>query len=335
MDTCDAFRICHPNLKRFTFRRKNPSLQRRLDYIFLSNNFQEYISKIEIIPSYLSDHSPVIMKLDFDGTIERGKYGWKFNSSLLNDELFTTGCRNHIIDIKNSFDENSNPHVKWEFLKYECRKFAVGFSKRRKRTELEKQKFHEDIITKYETTNDKPPEDVYNESKIFYENLIQNRTNGAILRSRCNWYEDGEKSSKFFLNLEKRKAINSTVKKIIDKDSGKQLSESNEILAELHNFYSKLFTKKCTVSKFQCAKFLENINLPLISDEHKSNCEKNITLEEITENLFKMNGGKSPGNDGLSVEFYKFFWEDLKIFFLTHTSIPYQLVFYLLLRSRP
>ena len=312
LDTCDAFRICHPNLKRFTFRRKNPSLQRRLDYIFLSNNFQEYISKIEIIPSYLSDHSPVIMKLDFDGTIERGKYGWKFNSSLLNDELFTTGCRNHIIDIKNSFDENSNPHVKWEFLKYECRKFAVGFSKRRKRTELEKQKFHEDIITKYETTNDKPPEDVYNESKIFHENLIQNRTNGAILRSRCNWYEDGEKSSKFFLNLEKRKAINSTVKKIIDKDSGKQLSESNEILAELHNFYSKLFTKKCTVSKFQCAKFLENINLPLISDEHKSNCEKNITLEEVTENLFKMNGGKSPGNDGLSVEFYKFFWEDLK-----------------------
>ena len=96
--------------------------------------------------------------------------------------------------------------------------------------------------------------------------MIQNRTNGAILRSRCNWYEDGEKSSKFFLNLEKRKAINSTVKKNIDKDSGKQLSESNEILAELHNFYSKLFTKKCTVSKFQCAKFLENINLPLISD---------------------------------------------------------------------
>ena len=62
------------------------------------------------------------------------------------------------------------------------------------------------IITKYETTNDKPPEDVYNESKIFYENLIQNRTNGAILRSRCIWYEDGEKSSKFFLILEKKES---------------------------------------------------------------------------------------------------------------------------------
>ena len=33
-----------------------------------------------------------------------------------------------------------------------------------------------------------------------------------------------------------------------------------------------------------------------------------ITLDELTENLFSMNGGKSPGNDGLTVEFYKHFW---------------------------
>ena len=66
------------------------------------------------------------------------------------------------------------------------------------------------------------------------------------------------------------------------------------------------------MSSNQCTQFLRNANLPLISDEHKTSCDKTITLEEIKENLFNMNGGKSPGNDGLSVEFYKFFWEDLK-----------------------
>ena len=25
-----------------------------------------------------------------------------------------------------------------------------------------------------------------------------------------------------------------------------------------------------------------------------------------------MNGGKSPGNDGLTIEFYKHFWDDIK-----------------------
>ena len=142
--------------------------------------------------------------------------------------------------------------------------------------------------------------------------MISNRTKGAILRSKCSWYEDGEKSTKFFLNLEKRKAINSTIKKLIDKDSGRETTNSKEVLAELHRFYSNLFTKKCSMSSNQCTQFLRNANLPLISDEHKTSCDKTITLEEIKENLFNMNGGKSPGNDGLSVEFYKFFWEDLK-----------------------
>ena len=51
---------------------------------------------------------------------------------------------------------------------------------------------------------DKPSEEIYNQSKLFDENLIENRTKGAILRSKCDWYENGEKSTKFFLNLEKR-----------------------------------------------------------------------------------------------------------------------------------
>ena len=37
-----------------------------------------------------------------------------------------------------------------------------------------------------------------------------------------------------------------------------------------------------------------------------------ITLDELTENLFSMNGGKFPGSYGLTVEFYKQFWEDIK-----------------------
>ena len=87
LDTCDAFRIRHPKLQRFTFRRKNPSLQRRLDYIFLANNMQECISNIEVLPSFMSDHSPVFLKLDFNMTLNRGNYGWKFNSLLLKDDI--------------------------------------------------------------------------------------------------------------------------------------------------------------------------------------------------------------------------------------------------------
>ena len=76
-------------------------------------------------------------------------------------------------------------------LKYQCRKCAIDFSNRKKHISISLQKHHEDIITKFETSADKPPEEIYNQSKLYHDNLIENRTKGAILRSKCNWYENG------------------------------------------------------------------------------------------------------------------------------------------------
>ena len=41
-------------------------------------------------------------------------------------------------------------------------------------------------------------------------------------------------------------------------------------------------------------------------------CEQNITTEECKQSLFSMKLNKSPGSDGLSVEFYQIFWNQLK-----------------------
>ena len=35
------------------------------------------------------------------------------------------------------------------------------------------------------------------------ENIIEYRTKGAIIRSKSQWYNEGEKNSRYFLNLEK------------------------------------------------------------------------------------------------------------------------------------
>ena len=47
------------------------------------------------------------------------------------------------------------------------------------------------------------------------ENFYNNIATGVKIRSKCDWYQYGEKSTKYFLNLEKQKAVNGTVKKII------------------------------------------------------------------------------------------------------------------------
>ena len=41
---------------------------------------------------------------------------------------------------------------------------------------------------------------------------MDEKVRGQILRSKINWHENGEKSSKFFLNLEKKKGLKEPLK---------------------------------------------------------------------------------------------------------------------------
>ena len=53
------------------------------------------------------------------------------------------------------------------------------------------------------------------------------RAEGTKIRSKCEWYQHVEKPLKFFLNLENQKAINTTVRNLIDDD--KEITDLKEI----------------------------------------------------------------------------------------------------------
>ena len=42
------------------------------------------------------------------------------------------------------------------------------------------------------------------------------------------------------------------------------------------------------------------------------NCDVDISIDELKNSLFNMPNNKSPGNDGLTVEFYREFWDLIK-----------------------
>ena len=117
LDVSDIFRIRNPHLKRFTFHRKNPRIQRRLDYLFTSNSLQEFIGDVEILPSFMSDHSPISVSINPVPDSVRGNYGWKFNNSLLRDDTFPSELKNHLSSLSLDLEYLDNPHLKWEFAK--------------------------------------------------------------------------------------------------------------------------------------------------------------------------------------------------------------------------
>ena len=73
------------------------------------------------------------------------------------------------------------------------------------------------------------------------EEIIMRRTQGAILRCKIKWYNDGVKNTKHFLNLEKRHFKLSTISQLKINEHEFVTSDS-KILSECETFYKELYT---------------------------------------------------------------------------------------------
>ena len=59
----DIWRKRNPNKKQFTFRQKNPVVQTRLDYIFISSALENNVNNFDILVSVTPDHSAISLLL--------------------------------------------------------------------------------------------------------------------------------------------------------------------------------------------------------------------------------------------------------------------------------
>ena len=131
-----------------------------------------------------------------------------------------------------------DPQLKWEFLKYKIRAFCIKHSKELAKKKREKFQKLEKIIKDYETHPSENSEN-YLASKLEFEQLLNEKTAGNILRSKTTIYEENEKSSKYFLSLEKRNASQNTIKALL-RNGNEDIETQNpvEISKQTKNFYS-------------------------------------------------------------------------------------------------
>ena len=108
----DVFRYMHPDTKRYTWRRKNPIKQARLDYFIVSGCFTDIVTSCKINPGYRSDHSILELNVKIN-SFRRGKGLWKFNCSLLKNENYIEMINKAIKDIK---VEYAVPVYTYEYL---------------------------------------------------------------------------------------------------------------------------------------------------------------------------------------------------------------------------
>ena len=87
LSLCDVWREFNQDKKQFTWKKTNPLKQARLDFFLISEFLLTETSNACIESGYRTDHSAIMLKLNFEKQT-RGRSFWKFNNSLLKDKEY-------------------------------------------------------------------------------------------------------------------------------------------------------------------------------------------------------------------------------------------------------
>lgn len=327
-DLVDIWRVRHPDKKQYTRRQncKAGIVHSRLDSFLVSAHMAQDIEHTDIKPSIFSDHSLIQISIITSVASRHGKGFFKFNTSLLKDDQYVSKVKECIGEFVKENDTVQDKCLFWDLLKCKIRGMTISHASHKARERrnhemvLSKQIEHmenmaslsDNAFTEYQTL------------KKDYDDIQKEKANGVMVRSRADYVEFGEKNTKYFLGLEKRNQKIKHIRCLIN-DNQDLIYKPNDILGEQNLYYERLYTETDPNRDGNncCSDFLENPDIPKLTQNHKEACDMIITLEECGLALKQLASNKSPGSDGFSPEFYKFFWPDIR----THLFASYDYSF--------
>ena len=208
-DKSDIWRIHHSNESVFTWHRYKPEpVYVRLDFFLVSSSLRYKIINTMISPGFRSDHDIPIMIVS-NRAIKRGPGFWKFNTSLLEDDENCATIRKIITEEKAK--QYKSDTDKLDYIKLCIRSYTIKYSSHKKKSrdnrlqilnrkiESEKAKL---INNQHFFSYDNTVQHIINMEKE-REEIVQYRLIGAMIRSRRDWLEKGEKTPRCFLVLRK------------------------------------------------------------------------------------------------------------------------------------
>ena len=125
-----------------------------------------------------------------------------------------------------------------------------------------------------------------------------------------------------FLTL-KKETKQSHIRMILT-ESSSEVTDSKAILSELKSFYSNLYEQRSTKTKADCLHYISNFSVPKLSEEDRTICEGKLSKKECYDALLSLGNNKSPGNDGLSKEFYVRFFSEIHPFLIQALNYSFQ-----------
>ena len=182
----------------------------------------------------------------------------------------------------------------WDSLKIEIRHFSVRFCVRKHRLSNQNRiaLTKRLICAKNSLRFGDVVVDLENQLSL----LISKEAEAVKIRSRTQWFEKGEKPTRYFFRLEKTCGASNSFTSLFDENRVEKNSQ-DDLEKILTQFYQDLFMNDSLDMQIQ-TDIIDALDFTL-SDYEREMCEGLFTIDELLAALKGLQTGKTPGSDGL------------------------------------
>ncbi|RMX56506.1 hypothetical protein pdam_00023897, partial [Pocillopora damicornis] len=122
-------KVLNPDNLRYTWRRKRPEIQCRLDFFLVTQSLMCNVKSTNIATGYKTDHSLIEVTIATHSN-KRGPSFWKLNTSLLSEIDYINQIRVTIKNIQEEYKNDSfvDDALMWEMIKLKIREQSLKYS---------------------------------------------------------------------------------------------------------------------------------------------------------------------------------------------------------------
>ncbi len=317
----DSYRVGCPK-GGFTWSRGN--CMSRLDMVLLSHSMIELGVGAKLDWGFdVSDHALLEINISIKCTQLKGKGLYRVSTRILENEYSVEEVRNELKFQFSLIPEQWDPHRKLDFVKMTIRSvMSLVAGKQSRREESDQEALANQLNLLRQTkerliTDNREQETISNIDReislmeIDLEKYLNEKSKYLISRSGAKWYEEGEKSNAYFLNILKKRQEQTLITKL--KKGSDLITGQEQITNHIVEFYSNLYSLKETEETFD--DLFSEMELPQLNDDDRRVLDAPVSLDEL-ERTLKGCEESAPGPDGISYMIYKRFWPEVGKFLL-------------------
>jgi len=313
LNVIDIWRFLNPDNTEFTYIDPSPRARNsRIDLILCSDAMKSKCTSSVICQAPAPDHQAVTVRYNLSVN-SRGKGYWKLNNSLLKYDEYEKGKKDIYEDIMAKYNDFVPKAVLWDYFKLRVKQYSVQFG-------ICLAQHNKNICKQLESSLDRVDRELIGcnsrndvliakrkEIKHQLDAQYQLKNKGYQIRSRAKYVEEGEQSTSYFLNLEKSRQNYNCISSLTN-SNGETVYKDDEILGVASSYYESLYKANSASESLLDEYFASTVPEKRLSEDLQTQCDGQVTLDECTKAVNKIKKNKSPGLDGITIEFYVKFW---------------------------